>query len=488
MAVGAGPLVLCLAALAAFASDAPAAQTKPAPAPRQLALDAKPWTGDFDAMLQRRMIRVAIPYSRSLYYVDKGRERGLNAELVRDFEQYLNRKYRNKLGKRPLTLYLVPTTRDQLLPNLVSGHADIAVGNLTVTSERRKSVDFAGIHDTMISELIVTGPGAPPLDSLEDLAGRLVHVRESSSYHESLLALDKQLRAAGKRSVEIVLVPEALEDEDLMEMLNAGILKTIVVDDWKAKLWKPVFQRMTIHENVALNEDGHPGWAIRKASPRLAAEVNEFHRIWVTRQNLRAVRLTALAQRVTQVNDPTRAAERRRFDDTIALFRKYGTRYGFDPLMLAAQGYQESGLDQNARSRVGAIGIMQIMPATGASLGVGDIRQVEPNVHAGAKYMDHLMSRYFPDARFSEGNRPLFAFAAYNCGPGNIRKARATAKRRGLDPDKWFNNVEIVVGEQVGLETTTYVRNIYKYYVAYRLLSEAEAAARKARDAVPSNR
>jgi membrane-bound lytic murein transglycosylase MltF len=124
---------------------------------------------------------------------------------------------------------------------------------------------------------------------------------------------------------------------------------------------------------------------------------------------------------------------------------------------------------------------MQIMPATGAELNVGDIRITEPNIHAGAKYMDQLMTRYFKDAKFSEGNRPLFGFASYNCGPGNVAKARRIAAERGLDPDRWFNNVEIVVAERIGTETTTYVRNIYKYYVAYRLTLDAHAQAEAAR-------
>jgi membrane-bound lytic murein transglycosylase MltF len=150
--------------------------------------------------------------------------------------------------------------------------------------------------------------------------------------------------------------------------------------------------------------------------------------------------------------------------------------------MLAAQGYQESQLQQEARSPVGAIGVMQLMPTTGTEMKVGDIHVIEPNIHAGAKYMDLLMTKYFPDAQFSEGNRPLFAFASYNTGAGNIARMRKEAAKRGLDPDKWFNNVEVVVAEKIGLETTTYVRNIYKYYVSYRLSMEAQAARRKALD------
>ena len=156
--------------------------------------------------------------------------------------------------------------------------------------------------------------------------------------------------------------------------------------------------------------------------------------------------------------------------------------------MLAAQGYQESQLNQSAKSHVGAIGIMQVMPATGAELKVGDIRVAENNVHAGAKYMDILMTKYFTDAKFSELNRSLFAFASYNAGPGNISRMRKEAVKRGLDPDVWFNNVEIVTAEKIGMETTTYVRNIYKYYASYRLMLDMQDAMKKARETVKPGR
>jgi membrane-bound lytic murein transglycosylase MltF len=168
----------------------------------------------------------------------------------------------------------------------------------------------------------------------------------------------------------------------------------------------------------------------------------------------------------------------------LVLFQKYGEKYNFDPLMLAAQGYQESQLNQNARSHGGAIGVMQVMPAIGKALKVGDIRIVEPNIHAGTKYMDQLMTKYFPDVNFTENNRTLFAFASYNAGPGNIAKMRMEAEKHRLEPDTWFNNVEIVTARKIGLETTTYVRNIYKYYVAYRLQLEAMEGTRKAREDV----
>ena len=456
----------------AVAADAPAEQPV-----RQLRLGNKPWTGDLDALLKRRMIRVLVPYSRSLYYQDKGHERGLTVELVRDFERYLNQKY--KTGKRPLTAYIIPTTRDKLLSGVAEGLGDIAAGNLTVTEDRQRIVDFVVQEERSVKEIVVTGSKAAPIASVDALAGVTVHVRPTSSYHESLVALNARLRAAGKPEVRLQLVPDALEDEDMLEMAGAGLIDVLVVDDWKARMWMQVLPGIRI-TTVALREAGSVGWAIRKESPQLAEAIADFNRGYARKQASYEYRLKQAMRRAKQTPDPTQTADWRRFQEVQQLFARYGERYGFDPLMLAAQGYQESRLDQSARSHVGAIGVMQIMPATGAQMRVGDINVTEANIHAGVKYMDHLMTVYFPDAKFSEGNRPLFAFASYNAGPGNISRCRKEALKRGLDPDKWFNNVELVVADKIGIETTTYVRNIYKYYVTYKLSLEAQQSRREA--------
>ena len=452
---------------------------------RQLEISIKPWTGDFDQMLERRIIRVLVPYSRTLYFNDKGHERGITADTVRDFEQWINKKYAKKLGKRPLTVFIIPTTRDKLLPEVVKGIGDIAAGNLTVTEDRLKVVDFASAADWLtMKELVVTGPKSPAIGTTNDLSGKTVHVRKASSYYESLEALNGRFKKEGKPIVKLVFVPDSLEDEDMMEMLNAGLLEAIIVDDWKAKMWVQILPKIKVNEQAAVREGGKIGWAIRKGSSKLEAEVLGFYRGYLKKQGVAEYRLKQYMSRIRQIKDPTATAEWKRFEATLALFEKYGQKYNFDSLLLAAQGYQESQLNQKAKSRVGAIGVMQVMPATGSELKVGDIRVTEPNIHAGAKYMDQLMTKYFVDANFSEANRSLFAFASYNAGPGNISKMRKEAAKRGLDPDKWFNNVEIITAEKIGMETTTYVRNIYKYYVAYKLQVEAQETARKAREQV----
>jgi len=480
--------VLALATLAAagwvHAADAALAPTvEAAPSARGLSLAVKVWTGDFDRMVERRMIRVLVPYSRSLYFNDKGRDGGITAETVRDFETYINRKY--KTGKRPITVYLAPTTRDQLLQRVAAGQGDIAAGNLTITEARAAVLDFVPADaNKPVREVVVLGSSAAPVAGVNDLAGRTVHVRRSSSYYESLDALNRRFLADGKEAMTLKLVPEALEDEDMMEMANAGLIDVMVVDDWKARMWGQVLPRIQVRDDVVLRDGGVIGWGIRKDSPKLAAALQDFYTNQMRKSGVAEYRLKKYMARVKQIRDPTLTSDWKRFEQTLVLFRKYGDQYAFDPLMLAAQGYQESQLNQDAKSAVGAIGVMQVMPATGTELKVGDIHQIEPNVHAGTKYLDILMTKYFPDAHFSEANRPLFAFASYNAGPGNIAKMRKEAAKRGLDPDKWFNNVELVVAEKIGQETTTYVRNIYKYYVSYKLTLEAAQARRTALESV----
>src|SRR5215510_13177931 len=453
--------------------------------PRQLSIERMPWQGDFDAMLERRLIRVLIPYSRTLYFSDKGHERGITAENVRDFERYLNKKYAKQLGKRPLTIYIIPTTRDKLIPELNDGLGDIAAGNLTVTEARLTQVDFAAPKNRKpVQEFIVTGPNSPEVKTLDDLSGKTIHVRPATSYAESVAALNERFKAAGKAPVTVAALPDALEDEDILEMLSAGLFELVVVDDWKGRMWAQVLPKITVREDLVLRSEGVIGWAIRKDSPKLEAAILDFYANYLKKQGVIDYRLAQFHKRVKQIHNNADREELTRFEATIDLFRRYGAQYGFDPVMLAAQGYQESQLRQEAKSHVGAIGVMQIMPATGNQLRVGDIRSIEPNIHAGAKYMDQLMTRYFPDVPFNETNRTLFAFAAYNAGPGNLSKIRKETETRGLDPNGWFNNVEIVTAERIGIETTTYVRNIYKYYAAYKLTQEAQAAQRKAREQV----
>lgn len=467
--------------LLAFGAPAISAETKAPPAaPKQkaaLSTESRIFKGDFEAMRKQRVIRVGVPYSRTLFFNDKGVQRGITATTIRQFEQWLNKKY--KTGTHPITVVAVPVTRDRLLPMLIDGKVDIAAGNLTITAEREAKVDFSNPLDAIVNEVVITGPTSPVLATLDDLAGKEVHVRPASSYFDSLNRLNEVFRKSGKPMMVLRKVPDSLEDEDMMEMLNAGIINIIVVDDWKAAIWADALKNLQVHESLKVHEGGRIGWAFRAGSPQLAAVVNEFFVFQRNTLGSATQRVAAYQKYMKTLKNPTAESDWQRFEKAVEFFKVYGERYQFDYLMMTAQGFQESGLNQNAKSHVGAIGIMQIMPATGKELGVGDIQQAEANVHGGIKYMRKLIDTYFDDADFDETNRTLFAFAAYNAGPARIAKLRKEAEAEGLNPDKWFNNVELIAAKRVGQETVGYVRNIYKYYAAYKLQLET-LEARKA--------
>ena len=303
--------------------DSPQSETADTEEVRKLALSNKPWMGDFDRMLERRIIRVLAPYSRSLYFNDKGHERGLTAETVRDFERWINKKYASTLGKRPLTVYIIPTTRDKLLPEITKGMGDVAIGNLTVTEERLKLADFVSPEGSRtMKELVVTGPQSPAIKAVDDLSGKTVHVRKTSSYYESLESLNERLKKEGKPAVKLVLVPDALEDEDMMEMLNAGLLEIIIVDDWKAKMWAQILPKLRVNEQAALRDGGRVGTAIRKGSPKLAAEMLDFYTNHIKKQGLGPYRMKKYMSRIKQIKNPTGTSEWQRFEQMLLLFQK----------------------------------------------------------------------------------------------------------------------------------------------------------------------
>jgi membrane-bound lytic murein transglycosylase MltF len=437
--------------------------------------------GDLDQMAQRRVIRVGVPYNRTFYFVDKGVQRGLGYEYVRLFEDDLNKSL--KTGKRRIEVVMMPMARDAFIHKLRAGKIDMAIGQLTITPERRALVDFSNPTRPDVTEVLVTGPGAPRDASLDNPGKAKVYVRHSSSYFASLQAYNRRRKALGKPAALVGRAPETLEDDDILEMVSAGLVPATVVDSFMAGFWKQVLPNLIVHDDPSLRNDGDLAVAFRKNSPRLAAAVNSFIAKYPLNSAIGRVLNQRYLQNTTYVKDAAQGVDREHFLKMESVFRRYGDQYRFDYLLLAAQGFQESRLNPNAKSRVGAVGVMQLMPRTGQEQHVGDIHQIEPNIHAGAKYMRFMRDHYFESQPMSTLNKGLFTFAAYNAGVGRIEQLRKEAAARGLDPNVWFDNVERVVSERIGRETVSYVSNIYKYYLAYHLINQQIQARQKAKAA-----
>ncbi|HVM78334.1 MAG TPA: transporter substrate-binding domain-containing protein [Stellaceae bacterium] len=477
--------LLLLAAIAAAPAKAPAEGVQVAAATSGVLVDRVrklTFTDDFDAMVKRGYIRVLVVFSKTYYFIDKGQQRGLTYEAFSILEQELNKQL--KLKKRRLHVVFIPVTRDELIPDLIAGHGDIAAAGLTITPGRQKQVDFTDPTVTGVDEVVVTGPKSPEVASLDDLSGKEIFVRKSSSYWEHLEGLNAKLKAAGKAPILLKPAPESLEDEDLMEMLNGGLVSYLVVDKPVAELWARILPNIKVRADLAVNTGGEFGWMIRKGSPQLAKALNAFLERHGEKDPARGEIIRKYLKSTKFVKNATTDAELKKFQATVEIFKKYCTKYSADYLLMMAQGYQESRLDQKVKSRVGAVGVMQVMPSTGKAMKVGDVAQLDPNINAGVKFLTLMRDEYFHDEGMDDLNRLLFSFAAYNAGPNRILRLRKLAAERGFNPNLWFNNVEVVVAEKVGMETVTYVGNIFKYYVAYELVTEVQEEREKAKQGV----
>jgi membrane-bound lytic murein transglycosylase MltF len=339
-------------------------------------------------------------------------------------------------------------------------------------------VQFTLPYIRNVAEVVVTHADAPPIAAIEDLGGRKVHVLRGSSFAERLRALNRRLWRSAKPRVRIVEMPSGTGTEDLLEMVNAGIFLYAMADDYMANLWAQVLPNLRVLD-VRLSEGNEIAWAVRHNNPGLLQALNDFIETNSERVSREAAELHRRYFRdaafLRNNLDPEVLGRKKHLAPH---FQQASKENGLDWLFLMAQGFQESRLDQSARSPAGAVGIMQLLPSTGKAMGYPDVvSNARANIAAGAKYMRFLIDGYFNEPGMPAAVRFDFALAAYNAGPTRIVQLRRLAAQRGLDPNRWFHNVEHVALEKVGRQPVQYVANIHRYYTAYRLAEEMQSDA-----------
>ncbi len=470
------------------AQTSPAEEADSEPAALAFSSDqlAQPLLGDLDAMLARRTIRVLTTYNKTGYFIYKGVQRGVTYDAFIEVEKRLNEQLRKQKSlKRHLKLHLVfiPVAREALLEALIAGKGDIAAANLTITERRKlQGVLFTDPLLENVRELLISGQPPP--------RWRAPPIWPANG---SMCAPPPATSRASRPTTR-----RARRRESRLSTSNPPRRR------WRMKIWwrwsmpaccpsslwtstRPGSGRRSSPPSASMNsrcsaKGGHRlGGA--QGEPQLLAMLNEQIAALRGKHSGDAILARYLKQNKF-VKSAAADAERQKFLQVVDLFREYGEKYEVDWLLMAAQGYQESALNHKARSHVGAIGIMQIMPATGKGLKVGDIRQLEPNIHGGVKYMRWMIDHYYADEPMTALDKALFSFASYNAGPARVARLRNEAKRRGLDPNVWFHNVEYVAAEKIGPETVTYVGNIYKYYIAYKLVMEQLQRRQQATEAI----
>jgi membrane-bound lytic murein transglycosylase MltF len=487
--------MLCLIIAACGKKPAPATETQaakaPAPeAPTSLIADEQGGsgrgalslpvgfgkrTGDLDEMAKDRSIRALVIVNRIGFFYQSGRPQGIQYEALEEFEKFVNKKLNT--GKLPVKVIFLPMRPDQLEAALTQGMGDLIAHSIVITPEREKRVAFSIPLQKNVSQIVVTGSAAPNATGFNDLAGTPIYVNPVTTYYENLKKVSLSQQQSGGPPLDIKPSDGNLYDSDLVEMVNAGLIPATVTTKSRADLWAQVLPNIKPHPELVVASEGETAWVMRKNNPQFKQVVDEFIQDHAVGTSFGNTLLRRYLQNTKWIKNSTSAEELRKFNAYVEYFKKYAAEYNFDYLMVAAQGYQESLLDQERKSHVGAVGVMQVIPKLAAAdpINVPDVGHADGNIHAGVKMLRNITDKYFNDPGIDALNKTLFTFASYNAGPNRIVRLRKKAQEGGLDPNKWFGNVELEVAQDVGQETVTYVSNIYKYYVAYKLTVEDKA-------------
>jgi membrane-bound lytic murein transglycosylase MltF len=429
-------------------------------------------TGDLDVMAKRRQIRALIILNPIGFFYDKGHPKGAMYETLAEFQKFANQKL--KTGKLPLTISYLPMRSDQIEKSLAEGLGDLVAYGVVVTPEREKNFAFSIPIMTDVKQIVVTRSDAGSISTLADLGGKEVYVNPLTTYYHNLQTANDALKKSGKSPIVIKSADKNLTDDDLVQMVNAGLIPATVTIQQRADLWSQVLPDIKPQPDLVIASGQTLAMAMRKNNPKLKELIDEFMRTHGVGTSFGNTLLRRYLQNTKWVKNSTSSAEMKKFQANVALFQKYAGEYDFDALMIAAQAYQESLLDQSKRNPSGAVGIMQVIPKYAAAppINIPNVATVDPNIHAGVKMLRNIEDTYFNDPGIDRMNKTLFVFASYNAGPNRIAQLRKKAASMGLDQNVWFGNVELVAAQSIGQETVTYVSNIYKYYVAYTLAAE----------------
>ncbi|EGB15531.1 Lytic transglycosylase catalytic [Pseudodesulfovibrio mercurii] len=435
------------------------------------------WKGDLPQIIENhRPIRVLVVYNRTNFFMKEGAMRGLEADMMRAYEEHLAKTYKKELVR----LVFVPVPMKELFPALLDGRGDIAAAALTVTEERSRVADFATPYRTGVNEIVVGGPRSAAVADADALSGRRLTVLAGSSYAEHLADLNAGLKKRKRAPARVTDADPYLATEDLLEMAARGMIPYTVADNFLADLWQKVYPKLRLYPDAAIHRDGRLAWAVRKNCPELRRSLSEFAATVRQGTLLGNMLFKRYYENDDFVTDPTTQVEIGKLRSMAKLFQKYAEMYDFDWLKIAALAYQESRFDMNRKSAAGAVGVMQIKPSTaaGPQVGIKDVYTLENNIHAGVKYLRFLVDNYFLDVAPSA--RMDFALAAYNAGPARIMQVRKRAAEMGLDPKRWFGNCEWAAFDMIGRETTGYVAHVQMYYAAYKGTEEILVKRREA--------
>src|SRR5262245_39960788 len=441
-------------------------------------------SGDLDEMMKQRKVRALITVNPISFFYVQGKPAGVTFEAMQEFERYINKKY--KTGALKVKVTYIPMRPDQLEPALMQGLGDVIAQGVVITPARKQRVAFTIPIQRNVTQIVVTGKDVPIGSGFDDLVGKPIYANPVTVAYDNLNRISEERQKAGKPPLTIKAADKALMGDDLVEMVNAGLIPATVIFKARGELWAKVLPNIQTHPDMIVTGGVDTGWVVRKNNPELKRVLDEFVEVNREGTSFGNTVLRRYLQDTKWVKNSIDKEEMKKLVAYVDFFKKYSDQYNFDYLMIAAQGYQESLLDQSKRSPSGAVGVMQVIPKYAAAppINVKDVGTADKNIEAGVKMLRNITDTYFNDPAISQVDKTLFTFASYNAGQNRIVRLRKKAAEDGLDPNKWFGNVELEVAKDIGQETVTYVDNIYKNYVAAKLKWQEEVPKEKVKGAV----
>lgn len=418
---------------------------------------------DLAEIRSSRTLRVLVNQSRNSSGEVQGQSIGVEYHRLRAFEHYLNGRARDG---QEINLKIIPKAKDQLLGALARGEGDlVAPGELLDTTGAHK----ISSSDPIASDVplwLVGLKGERRFTRLEQLSGRTLALTTGSAAGEAVNQINQKLALRKLPPVKVEWVDPSLAVEDVLEMVQAGIFHLTIVERPIAERWSKILPKLRFDKQVAISEPGEEYWFVRQDASMLRASIDRFLKTYKTPSD-QDVAFQRIYRRLYQVRYPLARADRQRLEKLRPVLQKHAREQGMDWLNLAALAFKESSLNPAAKSGSGPTGLMQITPSAAQRVGVNNIQTLDSNVQAGARYLALIRRKFFASPKLNERERMAFVLAAYNMGSERVQGMRAEARRRGLNPNQWFFQVERIAMEQVGMGGVSYVNSVNKYYLAF---------------------
>ncbi|MGL4315313.1 MAG: transglycosylase SLT domain-containing protein [Pseudomonas sp.] len=408
-------------------------------------------------------LRVLVNQSRNSSGEIKGQAIGLEYHRLQAFAQYLNDQSK---AERKLRLKLIPRSKEQLLAALQRGDGDLVAPGELIDAHAGQGVSASAAIRSDVPIVVVGNRGNRHYRKLDEMSGKVLVLPRGSAASEALREVNQRLAERKQAPIDVQWADPSLAVEDVLEMVQAGVYPWTAVEQPIAERWIRVLPKLRIERHLVLGHEADISWFVRRDAPMLRASIDRFLVGYRSPADQDAV-FQRVYRRIYKVRDPLARADRQRLERVKPVLRKHGQQQNLDWLYLAAVAFKESTLNPAARGAGGATGLMQITPAAARSVGVSDIQVLDNNVRAATLYMARIRRQFFASKQLEEHERMAFVLAAYNLGPQRVQGLRAEAKRRGLNPNQWFFQVERVAMEQLGMGVVSYVNSVNKYYLAY---------------------